>query len=352
MAGNHLLSAGFGAGFNGPLTLVAELPKSGGERSATQTAAHLKTLGHVAAVGTPTLNDAKDVALITVTPTGGPDAKVTEDLVNTIRAQAPTIERETKANVLTTGLTAVNIDVSQRLSSALIPYLLVVVGLAFVLLMIAFRSLLVPLTAIGGFLLTILAALGLLVLVFQDGVGAGLIGVAQSGPIISFLPIMMIGVLFGLAMDYQVFLVSRMREAHAHGASPHDAVRDGFRHGARVVTAAALIMIAVFSGFIIPNDPVTKSVGFAFATGILIDAFVVRMTIIPALMTVRGQKAWWLPRQLERLVPNVDIDGRAVEHHIDAEGSVFERHGLADGSAPVIDIDGRKPALERTDTSR
>lgn len=171
------------------------------------------------------------------------------------------------------------------MSDALVPYLAVVVGLALVLLMLAFRSILVPLTAIAGFLLTIAASFGVVTAVFPEGVLASLFGVAQTGPLISLLPILIIGVIFGLAMDYQVFLVSRMREEVTHGATPQDAIRDGFRHSARVVTAAGLIMIAVFSGFILPSDPIIKSIGLAFATGILIDAFLIRMTLIPALMS-------------------------------------------------------------------
>ena len=151
-----------------------------------------------------------------------------------------------------------------------------------------------------------------MVLVFQEGFGADLIGVSQTGPLVSLLPILIIGVIFGLAMDYQVFLVSRMHEEYAHGASAHDAVRDGFRHSARVVTAAALIMISVFAGFILPDDPIIKSIGFAFAVGIAIDAFLIRMTLIPALMTLLGARAWWLPRPLQRVVPNLDLEGAAL----------------------------------------
>jgi RND superfamily putative drug exporter len=160
----------------------------------------------------------------------------------------------------------------------------------------------------------------------EEGVLAGLFGVAQTGPLISLLPILIIGVIFGLAMDYQVFLVSRMREEVSHGGTPQDAIRDGFRHSARVVTAAAaaaaaaagLIMIAVFSGFILPNDPIVKSIGLAFATGILIDAFLIRMTLIPALMSILDHRAWWLPRWLDRIVPNVDIEGTSLEQHATA----------------------------------
>jgi RND superfamily putative drug exporter len=295
-----LVSEGFGVGANGRLTIVVE----GGDPEAA--AKHLTTLPGVAAVSPAQVIVGKDLALISVTPSGGPSSEATETLVNTIR------DTRFDGNVLVTGQTATNIDVSQKMADSLIPYLAVVVGLALLLLMVAFRSILVPLTAIGGFLLTIAASFGAVVLVFQHGVGAELIGVGQTGPLVSLLPILIIGVIFGLAMDYQVFLVSRMHEEHAHGASAHDAVRDGFRHSARVVTAAALIMISVFAGFILPDDPIIKSIGFAFAVGIAIDAFLIRMTLIPALMTLLGARAWWLPRPLQRVVPNLDLEGAAL----------------------------------------
>ena len=294
-----LVSEGFGVGVNGQLTVVAR-----GDAEAT--AKTLATLPDVAAVSPVQAIPGQNLALISVTPSSGPSSEATENLVKTIR------DTRFDSEVLVTGQTAMNIDVSQKMADSLIPYLAVVVGLALLLLTIAFRSILVPLTAIGGFLLTIVASFGAVVLVFQEGFGADLIGVSQTGPLVSLLPILIIGVIFGLAMDYQVFLVSRMHEEYAHGASAHDAVRDGFRHSARVVTAAALIMISVFAGFILPDDPIIKSIGFAFAVGIGIDAFLIRMTLIPALMTLLGARAWWLPRPLQRVVPNLDLEGAAL----------------------------------------
>jgi RND superfamily putative drug exporter len=309
-----LLSDGFGPGFNGPLTVVADLQGvKDPQATATATAKDLGGLDDVATVAPAVLNPQKDLAIIQVTPASGPSATATEALVRDIRSQAGAIERDSGATVAVTGQTATNFDISQRLSDSLIPYLAVVVGLALVLLLIAFRSILVPLTAIAGFLLTIVASFGVVTLIFQEGVGASLIGVSQTGPLVSLLPILIIGVIFGLAMDYQVFLVSRMREEYSHGASAQDAVRDGFRHSARVVTAAGLIMISVFAGFILPTDPIVKSIGVAFATGILIDAFLIRMTLIPALMSVMDRRAWWIPAWLDRIVPNVDIEGTSLE---------------------------------------
>jgi RND superfamily putative drug exporter len=220
-------------------------------------------------------------------------------------------------DVAVTGQTAVNIDVSDKLSAALLPYLLLVVGLAFVLLTLVFRSILVPLKATLGFLLTVLATFGAVVAVFQWGWLGGLFGVSQTGPIVSVLPILLIGIVFGLAMDYEVFLVTRMREEYVHGAPAEQAVVTGFGHGARVVTAAAIIMISVFAGFLLSSDPLIKMTGFALAIGIAFDAFVVRMTIVPAVMALLGRTAWWLPGWRNRILPNVDVEGEALRRHLD-----------------------------------
>ena len=309
-----LLSDGFGPGFNGPLTVAAVLPAGGGgDAAAAEAAAELGRIRGVAAVSPPRLDPGGDLALIRVVPTTGPTDPATTDLVHRIRDAAGGIGSATGTGLLVTGQTAVAIDASQKMADALIPYLAVIVGLALLVLLLAFRSVLVPVTALAGFLLTIAATFGAVVSVFQKGFAADLLGVDQTGPLASILPVIMIGVLFGLAMDYQIFLVSRMREAVGRGASASDAVRDGFRHGARVVTAAALIMTSVFSGFMIPDDPIIKSVGFSFALGVLIDAFLVRMTLIPALMLVLGRRAWHLPGWLDRVLPDLDLEGAALQ---------------------------------------
>ncbi len=220
------------------------------------------------------------------------------------------------ADVLLTGRTAIGIDISEKLSDALPVYLLLVVGLSVLLLMLVFRSLLVPVKAALGFLLTVGATFGLTVAVFQQGHLADLIGLDTPSPLVSFLPILLIGILFGLAMDYEVFLVSRMREDFVHGDTAQQATINGMGHGARVVTAAAIIMISVFGGFIFMDDPTIKSMGFALAAGVAIDAFVVRMTIVPAVMSLLGDKAWWLPRWLDRALPKVDVEGEGLRTHL------------------------------------
>jgi RND superfamily putative drug exporter len=307
------ISDGFGPGTNGPLVVVADLtgaPDAAGAVSVIQD--RLAAVDGVASVSPGQPDKAGDTAVYTVIPTTGPDDSATVDLVHTIRHDASAIRTATGATVLVTGATAVAIDVSDQLSSALLPYLLVVVGLALILLMIVFRSVLVPLKATAGFLLSVFATFGAVVAVFQWGWLAGLLGVQTTGPILSFLPIMLIGVLFGLAMDYEVFLVTRMREAHVHGAETDDAVTDGFRHSSRVVVAAAIIMGSVFAGFMFSSETIVKSMGFALSAGVLIDAFLIRMLVGPALMSLLGRRMWTLPRWLDRVIPDVDVEGESL----------------------------------------
>jgi RND superfamily putative drug exporter len=314
-----LLAEGFGPGFNGPLTVLVDATDADDPQAAfTETAAAIGELDGAAAATPPIPNESGDTAIISVIPVDGPSDAGTEDLVTAIRDLRPDLTESTGSELAVTGNTALGIDVSEKLTDALPVFLLVVVGLAFLLLTLAFRSILVPIKAVLGFLLSLAATFGALVAVFQWGWLADLLGVEQTGPVLSFLPILLIGLLFGLAMDYEVFLVSRMREEHVHGAEPKEAVIGGFRHGARVVTAAALIMASVFGGFILGHDATIKSIGFALAFGVLVDAFVVRMAIVPAVMTLLGKAAWWLPRWLDRAMPDVDIEGAALERHVAA----------------------------------
>ncbi|MFF9016738.1 MMPL family transporter [Streptomyces sp. NPDC014870] len=305
-----MLSESFGAGFNGPLMITVEgedaaaAAKTVGERLAEQDG--------VAAVTPATPNEAGDTAILNVVPTTGPTDAATEDLVRSLRGLSDGFRADTGAEVLVTGQTAMFIDFSQTLNDALLPYLALVVGLAFLLLMVVFRSILVPLKAALGFLLSVTAALGAVVAVFQWGWLADVFGVDQPSPIMSTMPIFMIGVVFGLAMDYEVFLVTRMREAYVHGARPSEAVVTGFRYGGRVVAAAAAIMISVFSGFIVEDNDFIKMIGFGLAAAVLFDALIVRMTIVPALFALLGKSAWWLPRWLDRLLPNLDVEGEKL----------------------------------------
>jgi RND superfamily putative drug exporter len=324
-----LLAAGFGPGFNAPLTVVVDANAATAKTAADQAAQAIRGLSDVATVTPAVVNPAGDTALLTVIPKSGPSDTTTKDLVRAIRQTDGTVPG---ASIGVTGLTAINIDMSTKLGDALLPYLAVVVGLALILLMLVFRSILVPIKAAAGFLLSIIATFGAVVAVFQWGWAADLLGVKQTGPIISFLPIFLIGIVFGLAMDYQVFLVTRMREEYVHGASPREAVISGFGHGARVVTAAAIIMISVFAGFILSPESIVKSIGFALGIAVLFDAIVVRMTIVPAVMTLLGKAAWWLPRWLDRALPNVDVEGEKLRHQLD------------DAPVPVPAVPERVPA--------
>ncbi len=313
-----LLSEGFGPGFNGPLMIVVDAKDSDDPTAAFGDVADgIKGLKDVVTVTPPAPNKAGDTATITVIPNSKPSSTQTEDLVHAIRDKGSDFKADTDAEVLVTGTTAMNIDFSQKLNDALVPYLALVVGLAFLLLIVVFRSILVPLKAALGFLLSVLAALGAVVAVFQWGWFSGLIGVEETGPIMSMMPIFMVGVVFGLAMDYEVFLVTRMREAYVHGESASQAVVTGFRHSARVVVAAAIIMMAVFGGFISSSESMIKMIGFGLAIAVFFDAFVVRMAIVPAVLALLGKKAWWLPKWLDRALPNVDVEGEGLRAHDD-----------------------------------
>ncbi|GAB2984547.1 MMPL family transporter [Streptomyces pseudoechinosporeus] len=315
-----LLSEGFGPGFNGPLMVVYDGESSDNPRAdATEVADKIKGLDGVVSVSPAQFNKAGDTATITVVPDSKPSSVETEDVVHAIRDSGGAVKADTDGEVLVTGTTAMNIDVSQKLNDALIPYLALVVGLAFLLLIIVFRSILVPLKAALGFLLSVLAALGAVVAVFQWGWLSGLLGVEETGPIMSMMPIFMVGVVFGLAMDYEVFLVTRMREAHVHGESPDQTIVTGFEHGARVVSAAAVIMMAVFAGFIGSSESMVKMIGFGLAIAVFFDAFIVRMAIVPAVLALLGKRAWWLPKWLDRALPNVDVEGEGLRAH-DTDG--------------------------------
>jgi RND superfamily putative drug exporter len=322
-----LLSEGFGPGSNGPLMVVVDAKSSSDPKAAVkQVSDEVKDMKGVVTVTPAAYNKAGDTAMITVVTDSKPSSVATEDVVHEIRGAGPTIKADSDANVLVTGATAMNIDVSQKLDDALVPYLVLVVGLAFLLLIVVFRSVLVPLKAALGFLLSVMAALGAVVAVFQWGWLADVVGVEETGPIMSMMPIFMVGVVFGLAMDYEVFLVTRMREAYVHGERPGQAVVTGFRHGARVVTAAAVIMMAVFAGFIGSSESMVKMIGFGLAVAVLFDAFVVRMAIVPAVLALLGDKAWWLPKWLDRALPDVDVEGEGLRTRGDAaEGTGAER---------------------------
>ena len=319
-----LLTEGFGPGFNGPLTAVVYAPELSREQQkklAGRVADEIKTFPGVATVSEPAQNETGDITVVSVTPTSGPASDETKDLVSYMRDEAEQIPAKYGIDAYVTGTTALNIDTNDKLAAALPKYIAVVVGLALLLLMVVFRSVLVPIKAVAGFLLSIAASLGLVVFVFQDGNLTGLFDVAKAGPITSFLPVLLVGILFGLAMDYEVFLVSRMRENFVRSGRARESVVKGYSQSGRVVTAAAIIMISVFGAFVLDTDPVVKSIGLSLAFGVLADAFIVRMTLVPAVMALLGKRAWWMPKRLERIVPDVDIEGEAVIHGLKGASS-------------------------------
>ncbi|MEV0317262.1 MMPL family transporter [Streptomyces sp. NPDC050658] len=344
-----LVSEGFGQGFNGPLVAVAEADKGPAlsEDGVKQLAQKLGQLPGVSTLLPPSVDKSGQLAAIPVIPKGGPDSQATEDLVADIRGEGERAAADAGMKLTVTGTTAANIDVSKKLSDALLPFIAVIVGISLILLALAFRSLLVPLKAVVGFLLSIAGSAGAVVAVYQWGWLSDFIAVPKVGPVVSFLPILLIGVLFGLAMDYELFLVSRMKEESSRGAAPKEAVIAGFRDGSRVVVAAALIMISVFAGFVIGHDPIVQPIGFALAVGVFIDAFVVRMALVPAVMTLLGKAAWWFPGFLERTVPHVDMEGERLSAQL-AGGAAAQAKPAAGGD--LVDSHaggGDRPSTER-----
>ncbi|WP_430868247.1 MMPL family transporter [Demequina aurantiaca] len=302
----ELLADGFGAGFNGPILVLAETDEgTDGAANVAAIGEEFAGLENVAFVSPPVPNADGSAYLFQVIPTTAPDSAETEQLVHDIRD----VEASGDVTFGVTGETAILVDVSEGIGSALPGYLAVVIGLALILLLVVFRSILIPIKALLGFLLTLAATTGMLVAVFQWGWLSGLFGVEYTGPIVAFLPIIGIGITFGLAMDYEVFLVSRMREEHLNGRDAKSAIIVGYSHTARVVTAAALIMGSVFFGFMLDDDVIIKSIGFALAFAVLFDAFVVRMTLVPAAMKLMGESAWWMPKWLQKVVPEIHLEG-------------------------------------------
>ncbi|MGW5188793.1 MMPL family transporter [Kribbella sp. NPDC004138] len=307
-----LTAAAFGPGANGPLVVVVKSNDAATSNTLVQQVlGKTQGLPDVVAAQPAAASQDGTTRLLQVIPRSGPASEETADLVKNLRSAVKPLATG-DASISVTGNTAVGVDVSNKLSDALPTYLFVVIGLSFLLLLLAFRSVLVPLKATLGFVLTIGATFGITVAVFQEGHLASWVGVDSPGPLVSFLPIIMMGILFGLAMDYEVFIVSRVREEFVHGRHANDATVQGLGHGARVVTAAALIMASVFAGFILVEDPIIKAIGFGLTIGVLIDAFVVRMTLVPAILSLLGDRAWWFPRWLDRLTPRVDIEGETL----------------------------------------
>ncbi|KQB83580.1 MMPL family transporter [Corynebacterium oculi] len=306
------MSEAFGPGRNAPMVALVEagdLPEQDRMPAFAQAMEQFNATEGVVNAQVAGLSEDGTAAQILITPAGGATDESTSNTLTQLRKAEADYRAETGASYGITGSTPIFDDMSDRLSSVLLPYIAIVLTLAFLVLMIVFRSVWVPLIAALGFGLSVAATFGVTVALFQEG-WLGIVNDPQ--PLLSFLPIMLIGLVFGLAMDYQVFLVTRMREDYHHGMSAAEATESGFRHGARVVTAAALIMMSVFAAFTLQDTAFIKTMGFALATAVFFDAFVVRMMIIPATMYLLGDRAWKIPGWLDRILPNVDVEGAAL----------------------------------------
>jgi len=330
-----LVSEHFGPGYNGPLIVTGSIISS------TDPVGLMKKIGDeiaampgVASVPLATPNQTADTGIVQVVPTTGPDDQKTADLVAEIRAKHQHFLDEYGIDLKVTGNTAAQIDVSSRLAGALLPFGILVVGLSLILLTMVFRSIAVPIKAALGYLLSVGAAFGAVTVVFEWGWLADAVHVDKTGPVISFMPIILMGVLFGLAMDYEVFLVSRIREDYVHGGNARRAIQSGFVGSAKVVTAAAIIMISVFAAFVPEGDTSIKPIALGLAVGVFVDAFIVRMTLVPAVLQLLGEKAWWMPRWLDRILPSFDVEGDGLQKELELA------HWPADGANLVAAADG------------
>ncbi|PWH05718.1 RND transporter [Brachybacterium endophyticum] len=342
-----LVAKDFGAGYNGPLLVTADIINSDDPLGAVDDLEkRIEDLPHVHEVQLATPNEGADMAVVVVIPDGSQTDESTADLVKTMRSDSSSWEKDLDiSDVRVTGQTAVAIDITDRLTDALLPFGVFVVGLSLILLMVVFRSIWVPLKASLGYLLSVGAAFGVVAMVFEYGWGNEALGIHVVGPVIAFMPIMCMGVLFGLAMDYEVFLVSRMREEYVHTGDAHGAIERGFSASAPVVIAAALIMFSVFASFVPGGSFMLQPIAIALAVGVLVDAFVVRMTLVPAVLALLGRHAWWLPRWLDALLPRLDIEGEGLAAVLEHREWTAEHGDMAvrmeDLVVPLVGESGR-----------
>jgi putative drug exporter of the RND superfamily len=343
----------YGAGHNAPLLVTVDIIRSRDPLGVMDGLADdIERIEGVEAVALSTPNRKADLGIVQIIPETAQSDPATAELVREIRSRADELEQKYDVeDLLVTGHTAVAIDVSDRLGGALLPFGVVVVGLSLLLLTVVFRSIAVPVKATLGYLLSVAASFGAVAAVFEWGWLADELNVSRVGPVISFMPIILMGVLFGLAMDYEVFLVSRMREEYVHFGDAKRAIHKGFTSSARVVTAAAVIMISVFAAFVPNSDAAVKPIAFGLAVGVFVDAFLVRMTLVPAVLALLGDRAWRLPGRLDRRLPVLDVEGAGLEHHLDHEAWT-RTHGTAAvraEDARLVDEHG-SPVFAHVDT--
>lgn len=308
--GYDLLSEAYGEGFHSTLVVIAD-PDDEAQATPEKLEAlsnRISELDHVKSATPAMPNEEANLFLMSVTPENGPNDPETKEVVEEIRSQSD----KDNFKLMVTGATAVNIDITKQIMDALPLFVILIVVFAFTLMMVVFRSIFVPLKAVLGFVLSIGATLGFSVFVIQDGHFINLFGFPGENAILFLLPVLCIGILFGLSMDYEVFLVSKMREEYAHTGNAKKAVLVGMKENGAVVTAAGLIMVVVFSGFIFSHDPTIKQMGLVLTFGVLFDAFIVRMAIVPAVMTLMGKVSWYFPKWLDKILPNFDIEGETI----------------------------------------
>jgi RND superfamily putative drug exporter len=302
-----LLAEGFGKGFNGPIPIVVAL--NGDQQAAQRVYDDVQGLPGVASTAKPQLNDAKTVGIVFVTPTSAPQAEATDKLVDRLRSNVvPKATAGGDAVAYVSGQTAAFKDIGQRITDRTPLFLLYIIGVTFLVLAMAFRSIVVSLTAAVTTILSAFVGFGVLTLIVQEGYLLGLTGLDQTGPIETFVPPIAFAILFGLSMDYMVFLMSRIREEHVHGLPTEEAVAHGIAAIGRVVVAAAIIMGTVFSAFILSGDRVSKEFGILLAVAILTDALIVRMTLVPSFFTLLREKTWYIPGWLDRVLPDLTIE--------------------------------------------
>ena len=308
-----LLAEGFGPGFNGPIPIVVDV--NGDAQTPERIYDRVRDLPGVASAGEPQFNDEKTVAIVFVTPDSAPQDEETSDLVHRLRDDViPAAVEGGDSVAYVSGLTAAFADIADRIMERLPLFLLYVIGVTFLVLAMAFRSVVISLTAALTTLLSAFVGFGVLTLVIQEGNLLELTGLDRTGPIETFVPPIAFAILFGLSMDYMVFLMSRIREEHVHGLPTREAVEHGIAAIGRVIVAAALIMGTVFAAFILTSDRISKEFGLLLAVAILVDALLVRMTLVPAFLTLMGERSWYMPRWLDRLLPNLTIEAPRDRH--------------------------------------
>ncbi len=320
---DKIISDEFGEGYNGQIVMLVNTKDSGSEktveRNLDNTRKDLEDYDNVDTVSSPQLSSNKNYALLSVIPEEGPNAVSTNDLVYDLRDYNKQAQDNYDFNTEISGQSVINIDMSKKLNDAIPVFAGVIVALAFVLLMFVFRSIIIPLKAVLGFVLSLAATLGFTTLVMQEGFLSGLFGVSATGPILAFLPVITIGLLFGLAIDYELFLMSRIHEEYSKTGDNEHSIKVGVKESGPVIVAAALIMFSVFIAFVFQDDITVKAMGISLGFGVLFDAFIVRMTLIPALTKLFGRASWYLPKWLDRILPKIDVEGHGLQEDTENE---------------------------------